>query len=113
MSTELFRIDMFGCLCYQQAYVPNVETAPFAETEGALRLMGRVDVNGFATGALQMFLGCAWGAVCTASFGHTDTLVACRQLGFATGGRIPLDPSFRSRNPDLVCITLAANFSCG
>lgn len=65
-------------------------------------------MNGFATGTLQVFLNGAWGAVCTASFGNSDALVACRQLGFAAGGRIALDSSFRSSNPDPVCMTLTA-----
>jgi len=44
-----------------------------------------VDVNGFATGALQVFLDDAFGAVCGNLFGPLDAQVACRQMGFVGG----------------------------
>ena len=50
-----------------------------------MRLVSRVDVNGYATGALQVFCEGAWGGVCNSNFGNSDALVACRQLGFRTG----------------------------
>ena len=50
-----------------------------------MRLVNEVDVNGYATGALQVFCDGAWGAVCTSNFEDVDALVACRQLGFTTG----------------------------
>eukprot|EP00892_Ulva_mutabilis_P004913 jgi/Ulvmu1/2794/UM141_0001.1 len=53
--------------------------------EGELRLVGRVDVNGFATGGVQVFLNGAFGAVCTQNFGAPEARIACRQLGFPSG----------------------------
>lgn len=58
--------------------------------EGDLRLVDRVDINGFATGALQVFLDGAFGAVCGVSFGPKEADVACRQLGFVGGTNLPL-----------------------
>lgn len=60
----------------------------FAE-EGNLRLVGRVDINGFATGAIQIFLDGAFGAVCNTNFGPAEADVACRQLGFVGGTYLP------------------------
>ena len=67
-----------------------------------MRLVSRVDVNGFATGALQVFCEGAWGAVCTSNFDDRDALVACRQLGFTTGVSEPVSPGFRRVDPDPV-----------
>ena len=64
------------CLCYAG--------------DGDLRLVGRVDINGFATGALQVFIEGAFGAVCNTAFGPVDAGVACRQMGFAGGTALPL-----------------------
>lgn len=62
--------------------------------EGRLRILDRIDVNGFATGALQVFLGGAWGAVCDSGFDRTEADVACRQLGFSGGVTVtPLQPN--------------------
>lgn len=69
-----------------------------------VRLVNRVDVNGFATGTLQVFCEGAWGAVCSSNFDDRDARVACRQLGFSTGSSTPREPSFRSFIPDPVCI---------
>lgn len=52
--------------------------------------MSRQDVNGFATGALQVFHGGAFGAICSASFDTAAAGVACRQLGFIDGIEAPL-----------------------
>lgn len=71
----------------------------FAE-EGDLRLVDRVDVNGFATGALQIFLDGAFGAVCGAVFGPADADVACRQLGFVGGTSLPTAISARDEVQD-------------
>lgn len=57
--------------------------------EGDLRLAGRVDINGFATGALQVFIDGAFGGVCVSNFGTRDADVACRQMGFAGGTYVP------------------------
>ena len=59
-------------------------------------MAGRVNVNGFAFGGLQIFCKGAWGTVCTSNFDDRDALVACRQLGFTTGFAEPL-PSVRFR----------------
>ena len=75
---------------------------PGAEDEGAARLVSRVDVNGFATGALQVFCEGAWGAVCTSNFDDIDASVACRQLGFTGGLRQPQEDIFKRSTPDLV-----------
>lgn len=56
-----------------------------AGEEGALRLVNRLDVNGYATGTLQLFFEGEWGAVCSSSFDAQDAQVACRQLGFKAG----------------------------
>eukprot|EP00892_Ulva_mutabilis_P011614 jgi/Ulvmu1/8825/UM049_0005.1 len=72
---------------------PVNETSSTGE-EGAARLVSRVDVNGYATGALQVFCEGAWGAVCSAGFDDVDAAVACRQLGFIGGVRQPV-PSLR------------------
>lgn len=64
--------------------------------EGNLRLAGRVDINGFATGALQIFHDGAFGAVCRSSFDAPDAEVACRQLGFGGGTPLPLAIASRS-----------------
>ena len=64
--------------------------------------MSRVDVNGFATGALQVFCEGAWGTVCTSRFGDKDAAVACRQLGFSEGLRGPQEPVSTRRVPDPV-----------
>ena len=58
--------------------------------EGDLRLINREDVNGFATGSLQVFLNGGWGAVCNNKFSSIDADVACRQLGFVGGTDLPL-----------------------
>ena len=58
--------------------------------EGELRLVGRVDVNGFSTGAVQVFHNGAFGAVCIEGFDAAAADVACRQLGFVGGTDIPL-----------------------
>lgn len=61
-----------------------------AAEEGDLRLVGQVDINGFSTGALQVFRNGAYGAVCIEGFDAVDAGVACRQLGFIGGTAIPL-----------------------
>eukprot|EP00892_Ulva_mutabilis_P004969 jgi/Ulvmu1/2844/UM144_0009.1 len=56
--------------------------------DGDLRLVDRVDINGFATGALQVFHDGAYGAVCSNNFDDTDAHVACRQMGFIGGANL-------------------------
>ena len=74
--------------------------------------MSRVDVNGFATGAVQVFCEGAWGAVCTTNFDDTDAAVACRQLGFSAGLRGPQETLFRRAVPDAVCPDPSLKVSC-
>ena len=64
--------------------------------EGGLRLVDRIDVNGYATGSLQVFLNGAWGAVCSNEFNRIAADVACRQLGFSGGAFVP--DAIRQRN---------------
>ena len=59
--------------------------------EGDLRLVDRVDINGFATGALQVFIDGEFGGVCNTLFGPPDAEVACRQMGFTGGAALPLE----------------------
>eukprot|EP00892_Ulva_mutabilis_P007292 jgi/Ulvmu1/4935/UM204_0007.1 len=73
---------------------------PPAAVEGAVRLVSRIDVNGYATGFVQVFCEDAWGAVCTSNFDDVDAAVACRQLGFTTGVVQPQEPVFRTTEPD-------------
>lgn len=47
-------------------------------------------MNGFATGAVQVFHNGAFGAVCNEGFDAAAADVACRQLGFVGGTNIPL-----------------------
>lgn len=72
-----------------------------------MRLVSRVDVNGFATSAVQVFCEGSWGAVCTSNFDHTDADIACRKLGFSGGLRQPLEERFVRRMPDPVLLTSA------
>ena len=73
-----------------------------AAEEGSVRLVNRVDVNGFANGALHVFCEGAWGAVCTSNFDDLDALVACRQLGFTNGLAQPLPRLFNRIESDPV-----------
>lgn len=95
--------------------VCTLEATMCAAEEGDLRLISRLDINGFATGALQVFHDGAFGAVCSNNFGPSDADVACRQLGFVGGAPLPLaldrrgfvdDPDMRQQlqvHSPLVC----------
>lgn len=48
-----------------------------AVQEGHVRLVARVDVNGFATGGLQVFVNGGFGSVCAQEFRDRDARVAC------------------------------------
>ena len=48
-----------------------------------------MDVNGFATGRLQVFQNGGFGGVCDQEFGDAGATVACRQLGFESGRVLP------------------------
>ena len=54
-----------------------------------MRLVDRLDVNGFATGAVQYFSRGRWTPVCSFGFDENERAVACRQLGLSndSGGR--------------------------
>ena len=58
--------------------------------DGDLRLADRLDINGYATGAVQVFHDGAWGAVCSNTFDTLAADVACRQMGFISGTLLPL-----------------------
>eukprot|EP00892_Ulva_mutabilis_P007287 jgi/Ulvmu1/4930/UM204_0001.1 len=92
---------------------PPTSGPPTAE-EGAARLVSRIDVNGFATGALRVFCEGVWGAVCTSNFDDVDAAVACRQLGFTAGVRQPQQPTFRNTDPDpaIVAPFVLENLGC-
>eukprot|EP00892_Ulva_mutabilis_P012288 jgi/Ulvmu1/9431/UM051_0059.1 len=72
---------------------------PKRAEEGDLRLVARVVVNGFATGALQVFLDGDFGAVCVNTFDPADADVACRQMGFSGGTALPLAAFDFSKRP--------------
>ncbi|PNH04661.1 Deleted in malignant brain tumors 1 protein [Tetrabaena socialis] len=73
-----------GLQCTNAATFPT-QAFPCA-TPGALRLGGGPHN---ATGRLEVCHGGQWGTVCEDLFGATDALVACRQLGFASGSVLP------------------------
>lgn len=77
-----------------------------AGEEGMVRFVDRVNVNGYATGTLQVFCEGAWGAVCSLNFDDRDAQVACRQLGFPSGMNLPRESGFGTTRPDLpeVCL---------
>eukprot|EP00892_Ulva_mutabilis_P005895 jgi/Ulvmu1/3678/UM017_0093.1 len=91
-------------------------------TEGELRLVSREDINGYATGAVQVFLGGQWGAVCSARFDDRDAAVACRQLGFLSGtaanrpGDFFFVPLVQGRRPEVAEVVevpfLLENLGC-
>ena len=60
-----------------------------AALEGDVRLVARVEVNGFVTGGIQVFRNGGFGAVCDQEFGDEGAVVACRQLGFESGRFLP------------------------
>ena len=57
-------------------------TAPFCN-EGDLRLFGGEADN---EGTLELCLNQDWGTVCDDLWDNNDAKVACRKLGFQTGG---------------------------
>lgn len=82
--------------------------------EGAIRLVDRVDVNGYSTGTLQVFIDGAWGGVCDTGFDDRGAAVACQQLGFPSGIRRPQDfradpeigGDIRFTDPESVCFAI-------
>eukprot|EP00892_Ulva_mutabilis_P007276 jgi/Ulvmu1/4920/UM202_0005.1 len=87
--------------------------------EGDLRLAGRLDINGYATGALQVFHDGAFGAVCGNTFDEVDAEVACRQLGFSGGVHLPLavdrrfpDSNRRETLKDVIASFVLENLNC-
>lgn len=63
---------------------------PDGSVAGDLRIVDRLESNGFVSGALQVFIDGAFGAVCASNFGAVDADVACKQLGFVGGAALPL-----------------------
>ena len=58
--------------------------------EGDLRLVDEEEVGAWQVGRLEVFFEGSWGQVCGGAFNAPDAIVACRQLGFATGAPGPL-----------------------
>ncbi len=48
-------------------------------SSGDLRLVGS---SSLTSGRLEVYFSGQWGTVCDDSFGSSDAVVACRQLGF-------------------------------
>lgn len=76
-----------------------------------MRLVSAIEINGYVTGALQVFCDGQWGAVCSSNFDSSDALVACRQLGFATGvvpptSARPLQRRFAAADDPVRCLAL-------
>ncbi|CAC5380044.1 unnamed protein product [Mytilus coruscus] len=61
-------------------------SCPAEEDEGLLRL-----ITGSASnkGRLEINYKGEWGTICSHGFNHVDAAVACRQLGYCSGQRIP------------------------
>ena len=76
--------------------------------EGDLRLLDQVEVNGYVTGALQVFRDGDFGTVCTAGFRDAEAQVACRQLGFIGGGFL----QFARPSPGLTDAQLQVRLTC-
>eukprot|EP00892_Ulva_mutabilis_P005495 jgi/Ulvmu1/3317/UM154_0009.1 len=55
---------------------------------GELQLVDQVEINGYVTGALQLFREGSSGFVCSLIF-NMEAQVACSQLGFEGGGALP------------------------
>ena len=65
-------------------YSSDVSTTvhPFLPDLSILRLVGG---NGFSTGRLELYHNGIWGTVCDDGWSQTNSIVACRQLGFTMG----------------------------
>ncbi|XP_064388524.1 neurotrypsin-like [Halichondria panicea] len=60
------------------------DIALICTANGSLRLVGSFHRTGGPSGRLEVYFGraYAWGTVCDDSFGSSDAMVACRQLGY-------------------------------
>ena len=81
------------------SYIEFGNTNEHMRADGDLRIVDTLERNGFITGALQVFIDGAFGAVCTSSFDPVDADVACRQLGFLGGTALPLAIDRRASIP--------------
>lgn len=58
-----------------------------------MRLVSQVGVNGFLTGAVQVYQeSTGYGAVCNVGFGATDAAVVCSQAGLPGPAYVLTDP---------------------
>ena len=89
-TTPLLRTQLSNHRSFPTLFPSLAVTDMNAAEEGDLRIIKRVDINGSATGALQVFHNGAFGAVCNNQFSAVDADVACRQLGFNGGTPLPL-----------------------
>ena len=76
-TDELIIVTKNCCILFKLLDAQNCSTT------GAVRLVWGA---GPWEGNLQICLNDIWGWVCHNSFSNVDAMVACRQLGYSTGG---------------------------
>ena len=61
--------------------VNNIHVATWVpDRQGTIRLIGGPNNS---SGRLEIFLGDSWGSVCNKGWSHSESLVACQELGFS------------------------------